>query len=102
VKFLAIFLSVIMLAMAFDICQDTDSCADSDETELRKTTEQSPEDGEPCSPFCHCLRCPFSILLPVMSSEFSKGNPTERKYASTSESLTVIVQKAVWQPPKVA
>ncbi len=88
--------------MAFDICPDIDSCGDSDKTELSKSTGQQPEDGEACSPFCYCVRCPFSVLLPVMLSEFSQGNSTERKYTSTSESLTLTEQKAVWQPPKVA
>ncbi|SKB30357.1 hypothetical protein SAMN05661099_0361 [Daejeonella lutea] len=101
-KFLAIFLSVLMLAIAFDICPDTDSCSDSDRTELNKSSGKQSEDGERCSPFCHCLRCPFSVLLPLTSAEFFNSNSLQRNLTTASQSRTLSVQNAIWQPPKAA
>jgi len=90
-----------MLAMAFDMCADTESCDYSGITEFSKETEQQPESGNLCSPFCHCLRCP-SILLPAILSGFPDAGFLKEKFNFQSESVMLNVRKAVWQPPKAA
>ncbi|MES3017236.1 MAG: DUF6660 family protein [Bacteroidota bacterium] len=102
-KFLAILLSVVMLAMAFDLCLDEDSCGESCNTELSGQEDRTTSNDDAiCSPFCHCVTCPFSILLPSKISSIPKAASSQQRYTDISESVTLNVKNAVWQPPKAA
>lgn len=95
-KFLAIFMTLFMLASGFDLCTDFDTC-DSDETTLITDKQASPE---LCSPFCQCAQCPFSVLIPGPLTEMSALLPIAANFIYPAIGDPTRVDSAIWQPPK--
>ena len=101
-KFLAIFMTILVLASGFDLCADTGSCDEEERTELSKSDNKSQEKSEMCSPFCHCARCAFSILLPEKVEAFKVKYSSSDKFRYVLNALPTKVSNLIWQPPKSA
>lgn len=93
-------MTILVLASGFDLCADTGSCNDEEKTELSTSDNQSQEKGEMCSPFCHCARCAFSILLPNEIETIKVIYSSSDKFRYVLNASPIKVSSLIWQPPK--
>lgn len=88
--------------MAMIPCQEhPENETDTIELASKKTTDEhnSPEDN--CSAFCHCARCPFSVIIPETEQLISVKS-TMSAYDTDLKAAVIHVSFAIWQPPKLA
>lgn len=99
-KFLAVFMTILMLASGLNLCADAGSCDNNQKAELHSQGQEQQSADEMCSPFCHCARCAFSILLPekikVIKTAFSSAD----KFSYVQIAAPIRVSSSIWQPPK--
>ncbi|WP_207535596.1 hypothetical protein [Desertivirga arenae] len=98
-KVLAIFMTILMLITGVDLCNNLDKNESKASTEMGKSNEKH-SDEAPCSPFCHCARCPFSVVLPSVLIELSVSIIKGEKFSEYSSMQPVHFASSVWQPPK--
>jgi len=100
-KIFSVFITISVLSMGFDWCKDADLHKEEAKTELSKENQngQGPQTG--CSPFCHCVRCSFS-LLPESSGILGLQMPFGIRFFSFPDNAPAGIHRAVWQPPKTA
>lgn len=98
-KLISILLSFLILLSNFDFCQEEDAMSPG-QIELAQTDDESCNDELPCAPFCHCTRCPFSVIVPAFEKE--KSLELQLSAVSITETCgsTKTVVNSVWQPPK--
>ncbi|WP_423146043.1 hypothetical protein [Rubrolithibacter danxiaensis] len=101
-KIFTIFMALLILAMGVNLCRDKDFCDGKETTTLSKTGKEEPAKSGSCSPFCHCTRCSFSILLPKSLTGTRTQFLTLRTIFISSESIAAGINSAIWQPPKFA
>lgn len=105
-KVFAIFMTIIMLLTGVDVCKEASGCESGEKTELCKMEKDAHEpdhDQElPCAPFCHCARCPFSIMIPVQIANLNPIRLEGYNFNSILLGKPSDVSFSIWQPPKLA
>lgn len=92
-------MTLLILASGFDLCTDPDSCNNSEATEISEGGQQTKP--ELCGPFCQCVRCPFSVLIPKTITATEKLFFARRNFPCPSPGTPVKISSSIWQPPKV-
>ena len=88
--------------MAMMPCQEQpEKETDTIELASKKTIDEHnfPEDN--CSAFCHCARCPFSVIIPETAQLISDKSMMS-VYNTDLKATVIHVSFAIWQPPKLA
>ncbi|HEY1010298.1 MAG TPA: DUF6660 family protein [Daejeonella sp.] len=101
-KLLAIIMSFLLLAMVMTPCQEeTEVEKDSIELTSKSTSEKhnAPEDN--CNAFCHCARCPFSVVIPA-TDQLIADRSLSFVYRADLTLAIKNISFAIWQPPKLA
>ncbi|WP_207420382.1 hypothetical protein [Desertivirga brevis] len=101
-KVLAIFMTILMLITGVDLCNDLDSYERNVRKEVGQADNGKHPDEKPCSPFCHCARCPFSVILPSILNVLNISFIKSEKYEAYSVTYSIQFAVSIWQPPKAA
>lgn len=99
-KLLAVFMTILMLFTGFDLCEDQDSSENEGRVEVGKTSDDNHQEEEPCTPFCHCARCPFSVVLPSVSRQHIISFLKIEKFDGYISPTPIQFSPSIWQPPK--
>lgn len=100
-KILSVFIAVLILASGFDLCEDADIPDGKAKTELSKENGKNQDFETGCSPYCHCVRCSFS-LLPESSGILGLQMPFGIHFFNFPDNAPAGIHRAVWQPPQTA
>src|SRR5690606_2540535 len=101
-KAISVFLTFILVLAGLDLCKDYEVVNDHKETiELAKNGGENQRETDVCSPFCHCIRCPFSAQIAQKVLPASYFQLLYRFYPSTIEGNPIQFSTSVWQPPKL-
>lgn len=100
-KFLAVILSVIVLALAVMPCCTFDNCDDDSQTE-HANTKKTNDCETPCSPFVSCTCCPGICVTPTIEFVTASSIVVEKSYTIYNQSFVSLYCPNIWQPPKIA
>jgi hypothetical protein len=100
VKALSVIMMVLLFLAGFDLCTDGLPPAGV------QITIGSPERCEdhaaaaPCSPFCTCAQCPFSVIVPANAELREFVRSIRNQYPGAAETGPSSLSGSIWQPPK--
>ena len=100
-KFLAIILSVIVLALAVMPCCTFDNCGDNAQTE-QANNKNSNDCETPCSPFVSCTCCPGVCIAPSIELVVAPVIELVKSFALYNQSFVSFYCANIWQPPKTS
>jgi len=101
-KILAIFMTVLMAFAGFDFCKDDGVTHRGEGVQLSRAESGAHCGSDVCNPFCHCVRCPFSVLLSQQQSLILGHQLLTHNFPVTVSGHPVRVSNSVWQPPRLA
>jgi len=101
-NFFAILMTVLIFASGFDLCAEIKSCDSENKTELSSSSDTHQQKSEMCTPFCHCSRCAFSIILPEKIKASSINAFSVDSFNSSQTVILTQISSSIWQPPKFA
>lgn len=96
----AIFMTILMLITGFDLCKDEESYINSQKTALSTAEENTHEQESPCTPFCNCARCPFSVVVSTRTTGLLADITVGQKFHCVLPGTPIEMSASVWQPPK--
>lgn len=95
-------MTVILLLAGFDSCKEASAGESNEKKELCKTENGDHDEEPPCAPFCHCVRCPFSIVIPVHMTNLHPIRVRGNEFDFILPGKPTNVSFSIWQPPKHA
>lgn len=101
-KVLAIFMTVLMAFAGFDLCREDNAMRSVEGVQLSPSENGAHCGSDVCNPFCHCVRCPFSVLLSQQQSLILGHQLLTHDFPVTAAGHPVRVSNSVWQPPRLA
>jgi hypothetical protein len=105
-KFFALIMSFLMLALPVLPCADDSESFSSDnaKTTIAKQNnhEQEQEHNDNCSPFCHCSCCAGFSINHFATGSTSVILPGSKSYISHLQGDLIEHSSSIWQPPQLA
>lgn len=102
-RFLAIILSVYVLALSCFSCAD-EIIVHTQTASIENHHDNSKEhsDEEMCPPFCNCACCKISVEINVIASLISSIKNIKIQPQVHFTPAIVDIQYAIWQPPQLS
>lgn len=99
-RIFAFLMTILIIFTGFDPCKDKEIINSHIKVEVSKAGKDN-SDKSVCNPFCNCIRCPFSIVLPEQPPVLLTHRPVKGAFIITINSGTPIrISPSVWQPPQ--
>jgi hypothetical protein len=98
---LSIFMIVLTFITGFDLCNDQEVYRNETAVENTEPGTDKHQDEAPCTPFCNCARCPFSVMLPSQGIEFHVLTIPVEKFSTYLGLKPLQIISSIWQPPKL-
>ena len=101
-KFVALILSIYILALNFTLCEDNNAVNDDIKVELTQNSDSDHGHNvlDLCSPFCQCHCCHIHATY-FNTSDNIVSNNISTKIFLHFESLGEDIQNSILQPPRV-
>ncbi|WP_374164521.1 hypothetical protein [Arcticibacter sp. MXS-1] len=99
-RIFAVLLTLIMLGAGLDLCSAEELCYGKDCKELAGPAKSKQNSDDCRSPFCHCPRCPFSVLISQSRALQAPAIILSVNYPVFEERAVPDVSSSIWQPPR--
>lgn len=100
-KAIALFMTFLMIVTGFELCNDSENGICNGDTEYSQIPTDTHKEESPCTPFCNCARCPFSIVVTEADVVLLKSSKPTIQFAIASVQATNAIITFIWQPPQV-
>lgn len=93
---------MLIFASGFDLCEEINLFDRNETLESVYFEQEKQPERDICTPFCHCGRCAFSIILPEKLKENCIYTLPKGNRSAVTDLVLLQISPSIWQPPKLS